>query len=238
MKLIAPVALIMLFFSCSKKESPMPPVIPKTDCMISSANYASGTLNFTYTLTYNDGGKLSKLVYDGLSAYVKTFTYSGNMIYVNIDGINSATDTITLNNSGLITIHKETTQQSVYNTTFSYDPNGQILSSTTQQDNNPAVTTNYTFTNGDLTNTSSGTSKDTTVYSLDKPAVIGNLDDFNQLIYYGSSYYTNKHLKESFSSWPNHYNFTYAYDQDGKITSVVSNDGTVSESFNFTYECK
>ena len=231
--------LIILLFSCSKKESGMQTIVPpKTNCLIASANYSGGALNFTYTLTYNDDGKISKLVYDGVSAYVKTFTYSGNMIYINLNGVYSATDTITLNSAGMMVTHKETTDTAVYNTTFTYDANGQVISSTTQQNNLPAVTTNYTFTNGDLTNTSVGGMKDTTVYSLDKPAVIGNLDDFDQLIYYGASYYSNKHLKQSFSSWPYYYTFTYTYDQDGKITSVVSNDGTALESFNFNYACK
>lgn len=239
MKPGVPLVLIFLFLSCSKKESDMPVVVPpKTDCHIASANYSGGALNFTYTLTFNDDGKISKLVYDGLSAYVKTFTYSGNMIYINLNGVHSATDTISLNSAGLMVTHKETTDTSVYNTTFTYDANGQVVSSTTQQDNLPPVTTSYTFTNGDLTNTSVGDMKDTTVYSLDKPAVIGNLDDFDQLIYYGTAYYTNKHLKQSFSSWPYYYTFTYTYDGDGKITSVVSNDGTAIETFNFNYECK
>jgi len=231
--------LICFLFSCSKKESNMPPIVPlKTDCRIASANYSGGALNFTYTLSYNDDGKISKLVYDGVSAYVKTFTYSGNMIYINLNGLYSATDTITLNSAGLMVAHKEMTDTSVFNTTFAYDANGQVISSTTQKDKLPPVTTRYTNTNNDLTNTSVGSMKDTTVYSLDKPAVIGNLDDFDQLIYYGASYYTNKHLKQSFSSWPCHYMFTYTYDDDGKITSVVANDGTALETFNFTYECK
>jgi YD repeat-containing protein len=216
----------------------MAPVVPpKTDCRIASANYSGGALNFTYTLFYTDDGKISKLVYDGVSAYVKTFTYSGNMIYINLNGIHSATDTISLNSAGLMVTHKETTDTSVYNTSFAYDANGQVVSSTTLQDNLPPVTTNYVFMNGDLTNASVGRMKDTTVYSSDKPAVIGNLDDFDQLIYYGASYYTNKHLKQSFSSWPYHYTFTYTYDEDGKITSVVSNDGTAIETFNFNYTC-
>jgi YD repeat-containing protein len=231
--------LILLFFSCSKMESNMPPLVPpKTDCRITTASYSGGAFNFTYTLTYNDDGKLSKLVYDGVSAYVKTFTYSGNMIYININGINSATDTITLNSAGLMVAHKETTDTAVYNTSFTYDANGQLISSTTQQDNLPSATTNYTFTNGDLTNTSVNGMKDTTVYDLNKTAVIGNLDDFDQLIYYGSSYYTNRHLKQSFSSWPYHYTFAYTYDDEGKILSVVANDGTANESFMFTYDCK
>jgi YD repeat-containing protein len=231
--------LIFVLFSCSKKENNMPAVVqPKTKCQIASANYTGGALNFTYTLTYNDDGKISKLVYDGLNAYVKTFTYSGNMIYISLNGVHSATDTIMLNSAGLMATHKETTDSSVYNTTFTYDANGQVVSSTTKQDNLLPVTTNYTFTNGDLTNTSVGGMKDTTVYSLDKLAVVGNLDDFDQLIYYGASYYTNKHLKQSFSAWPLHDTFTYNYDTDGKITSVVANDGTGLESFNFNYDCK
>lgn len=230
---------IILLFSCSKKDNNMPPVVqPKTDCRIATAAYSGGVLNFTYTLTYNEDGKLAKLVYDGVSAYVKTFTYSGNMIYINLNGIDSATDTITLNSAGLIAAHKETTDTAVYNTTFAYDANGQVITSTTQKDNNPPVTTNYTFTNGDLTNTGVGALKDTTVYSLDKQSVIGNLDDFDQLIYYGSSYYTNKHLKQSFFSWPYHYTFNYTYDVEGKIISIVANDGTANESFSFTYECE
>ena len=239
MRSIIPLILLLLLFSCSKKESTAPPIMPKTDCRISSAHYFNGTLDFRYTLSYNDEGKISKLVYDGPSAYVKTFTYTGNMIYINISAQGSgATDTISLNGSGLIATHKERTAQSVYNTSFSYDAGGQIISSTTQQDDSLPVTTYYTFTNGDLTNTSSSLIKDTTVYDLSKPAVIGNLDDFNQLIYYGSSYYSNKHLKQSFFSWPYHYQFTYTYDDDGKITSVVAVNGTVPETFEFTYDCK
>jgi YD repeat-containing protein len=217
----------------------MPPVVPvNTDCSISSADYTGGALNFTYTLTYNADGKISKLVYDGLNAYIKTFTYSGNMIYISQNGLHNATDTITLNSAGLIDTHKETTDTADYNTTFTYDANGQVVSSTTQQDNLPPVTTNYTFTNGDLTNTSVNGMRDTTVYSLDKPAVIGNLDDFDQLIYYGASYYTNRHLKQSFSSWPYRFTYAYTFDMNGKITSVIANDGTALESFSFNYECK
>jgi hypothetical protein len=238
MKSMIHAGLVLLLFSCSKKETTAPPVVPKTDCRISSAHYFNGTLDFMYTLSYNDQGKISKLVYDGPSAYVKTFTYSGNLIYINISAQGTtATDTISLNSSGSINTHKEITGQSVYNTSFSYDAGGQVISSTTQQDNNAPATTDYTFTNGDLTNTSTAILKDTTVYDLSKPAVIGNLDDFNQLIYYGSFYFTNKHLKQSFSSWPYHYNFTYTYDDEGKITSVASNDGTITETFEFIYDC-
>ena len=237
MKLIAPVVLVVLFLSCSKKDSLIarPPV---PDCRIVSAHYTGGQLEFTYNLSYDSNGRLSKLTYDGPTAFTKTFSYSGNFIYINMVAIDySATDTIALNTAGLIATHKETTKDTVYNTVFSYDANGQVISSTTQKNNIAPVTTYYTFTNGDLTNTLSGNLKDTTTYAPDKPAVKGNLDDFNQLIYYGSFYYKNKHLKDSFSSWPYHYNFTYTYDEDGKITSVVSNNGTISESFSFTYEC-
>jgi hypothetical protein len=239
MKSILTAIFILLIISCSKNDSPAPPVKP-TSCRIATATYHGPAYTFTYTLTYNDSGKIIKLLYDGPTAYVKTFKYSGNMIYMSLNaaGSNQATDTVSLNGFGKIATHKEITSQSVYNTSFLYDAGGQVISSTTQQDNNPAVTTNYYFTDGDLTNTSSAASKDTIVYNPGKPVVIGNLDDFNQLIYYGSSYFTNKHLKQLYLSWPSHYDFTYSYDADGKIVNVESNDGSVSESFSFTYECK
>jgi hypothetical protein len=237
MKRIVPVVFLVCFLSCSKKDSQVP-APPKSNCRISSAYYSGGQLSFTYTLSYNADGKISKLTYDGPSAYTKTFAYSGNSIYINFAGVSiSATDTITLNSMGRITTHKETVNDTVYNTSFAYGASGQVTSSTSQFAGQAPITTNYVFTNGDLTNAGPGNIRDTTTYLLDRPAVIGNLDDFNQLIYYGSSYYTNAHLKKSYSSWPFHYDYTYTYDDEGKITSVVSNDGTVSESFTFTYEC-
>ncbi len=237
MKRSAVLVLLVCFLSCSKKDSQVP-ATPKTNCRISSAYYSGGQLSFTYNLSYNADGKISKLTYDGPNAYVKTFTYNGNAIYINYAGVAfSATDTIMLNSAGRIATAKDVVKDTVYNTVFTYDAGGLVQSSTTQITGSAPVTTNYEFTNGDLTNAGPGHIRDTTTFLTDKPAVIGNLDDFNQLIYYGSSYFTNAHLKKSYSYWPFHYDYTYTYDEEGKITSVTSNDGTVSESFSFTYDC-
>jgi len=235
MKLPIITCFALLVVSCSKKETA--PVNPKVTCRIATATFTGSSYTFTYTLNYDDSGRLIKLVYDGPSAYTKTFVYSDKMIYTNLAGINSAKDTIILNDAGRIASITESTTGSVNKTSFAYDANGQVYSSTTQKDNNLPVTISYLFTNSDLTNTITGGVKDTTTYSPDS-AVIGNLDDFNQLIYFGSHYFTNKHLKTGYSGTPFYYTYSYTFDAEGKITNINSSDGHSTETYAFTYLCK
>ena len=232
------ISLIIFFSACKKDKGSSTPTPPVHSCKIATATRLSNSTKVTYTLSYDDSGRISQLVYDGQDAYTKKYSYKGNMIYIDVAaGANSSTDTITLNSFKLISTHKETVPQAVYNISYNYDRSGILISSTSQQDNYPPSTITYNFINGDLTNTTSEGITDTTTYFSDKTSVIGNLDDFNQLISGGAFYYKNKNLKKSYHYGNMIFNYSYSFDSDGKIISVLSNYGATSDTTNFTYTC-
>src|SRR5690348_3740978 len=168
------------FWSCSKDRISNSSTTPINNCRIATAIRTSGSSSVTYTFGYDDSGRVSRVAYNGSDAYTKHFTYNNKMIYVYTDaGVNSSTDTITLNSRGFIGTIKETVPNSVYNSVYTYDANGVLVSSSTQQNSYPPISVNYTFSNGDLIYSSgSDGSKDTVSYYSDKPAVIGDLNQF------------------------------------------------------------
>ncbi len=223
---------------CKKNKTDLQKTVGNA-CKIVSAIRTSASSSVTYTLTYDDSGRISRLNYNGTDAYTKHFSYAGKLIYVNTDaGVNSSTDTIALNNAGFISNIKETVPNAVYNSGYTYDANGILTKSTSQQDSYPAVTLNYTFSNGDLLYTSaSDGSKDTSSYYSDKPATIGDPEQFYQFSSFGAYYSKNKHLKKGLDSDPYHFTYSYTFDSDGKITSVISNYGQTSDTLVYKYSC-
>jgi hypothetical protein len=230
---------VLFTSSCKKNKTIDSPTPAGKACKIASATLTSASSSVTYTLKYDDSDRILSVAYNGSDAYTKHFSYSGKLIFVYTDAaVNSSTDTITLNSEGSISNIKETVPNAVYNYVYTYDANGVLIKSSTQQDNYPPVTLNYMFNNGDLLYTSgSDGSKDTLSYYNDKPAVVGDPDQFQQLSYFGAYYYKNKHLKKSEDSDPYHFTYSYSFDSDGKITSVISNYGTTTDTLSFNYTC-
>jgi len=131
---------------------------------------------------------------------------------------------------------KEVTNNAVYISNYVYDGNGQLSTFTQQQDSYPSITLWYTFTNGDNTSSTNGSLKDTLVYDMNKLAVNGNLDQFNQLLY-GAYSIKNKHLliTESHGTTTT---YTYQFDSDGNISSIKMTSNNYVETINYTYSCQ
>lgn len=236
---IISVMFILFASGCKKDNTTNSPTPPVKACKITSATRKSGSSSVTYTLSYDDSGRVSTVAYNGSDAYTKHFSYDGKKIYVYTEaGVNSSTDTIMLNSAGSITNIKETVPNAVYNSVYTYDANGVLIHSSTQQDSYPPVTLDYTFNNGDLLYLAgSDGSKDTLSFYSDKPVVIGEPEQFHQLSYFGACYYKNKHLQKTLDSDPYHFTFSYNFDSDGKITSVISNYGATADTLSYTYTC-
>ena len=75
-----------------------------------------------------------------------------------------------------------------YTAHYLYDSQMQLTTSIVQD------SSFYTFTNGDNTMIKEGPFYDTLVYDLNKPAVIGNRDEFFQTLNTGATTIKNQHL--------------------------------------------
>lgn len=226
------ISLIILFSACKKDNTPASPV---PSCKIATVTRLWKSTKMIYTLSYDDSGRISQVVCEGSDAFIKTFTYSGDTIFVNVpEGVHASSAVITLNSFKFISTRKVTFNQSVSDAAYNYDANRQIISITAKQ----AATLTYTITNGDIINTTVKGISDTSTYFTDKASVPGNLDDFSQLINYGAFYHINKHLKKTYQSGSDKVDYSYSFDSDGKITSVIANYGTDTDTFSFTYTCQ
>lgn len=238
------VIFLLHVLSCSKNNTTTtntPPVTPVANCKITAASLVSGTgvQIGDYTFQYNTDGTLAGSLYAaGIYSDTVSYKYNGKLIYRSVAaGINSSVDTITLNNAEMEVLDKAQIGASVYLTNYSYDANGLLTTFSQQQDAYPPISSTYTFTNGDNTLTTDGTFADTLVYDTQKPAVMGNMDQFNQLLTFGAMYIKNKHLltEEHHGSASI---YTYTFSPEGNIATIKIATGINSVTISYTYDCK
>ncbi|HLA58182.1 MAG TPA: hypothetical protein VK622_05460 [Puia sp.] len=245
-KRILPGIFLLYMFSCSKNSTitpntPPTPVVPVVNCKITNASVVSGTgvTIGNYSYQYNSDGTLAGSLYAaGIYSDTVSYKYNGKLIYRSVAaGINSSVDTITLNDAGMEALDKAQIGASVYLTTYSYDANGLLKTFTQQQDAYPPISASYTFTDGDNTLTTNGADADTLVYDVNKTAVMGNMDQFNQLLSFGAMYIKNKHLIKEEHHGAAVY-FTYTYTPEGNIATAKIVVGNNSQTISYTYDCK
>ncbi len=249
-------SIIILLYACKKNETSRVPVTPPvvidtipvvTDtiaatCRIDTLAAENGLAFNLSTITYNASGKLSKVAVSSLAvSFARYYTYNESFIYIYTDmGMNSYTDTVTLNSMGLVSNVKQ--QQSGYGVirvSYTYDADSLLTSSVIQQEGISPTTTTYTYINGDLTyRQDSGVRPDTLSYYTDKLTSIGDLNNFNQLYSWGAYYDKSKHLLKSEKSgnYINN-NYSYTFDTDGKITSNIIDNGSHIVTTNIKYHC-
>jgi hypothetical protein len=221
--------VIFQSLSCSKKSS-SPSTCKLTDITIAEPSGAE-----TFAITYNDAGKISTLVQTTTSSVVtKVFTYSGNVVLVSTTDnqtSNVVKDSIIVNSDGLMVSDLNTTGQGTSLTTYSYSGT-EIQSVTFQQGTQPTSTTNYTFTNGDLT----GGAGSTFTYN-DKTSAVGDYLQIEQLATTGVPFIKTAHQCISIQSGSSLENFSYSYDNSGKITQMVVTVGANVATYGYTYDC-
>jgi hypothetical protein len=228
--------LLFLAFapSCSKKNAAAPA------CKLITITDVIGSSTSTFNLTYNNDGKISTLQStSGSSSTSKVFTYSGNVIFItttNSGSTDVTTDSIVINSGGFILsdLNRYTTNQSL--TTYTYSGT-QLLKSVFQYNSNPAVTTTYTFTNGDLTGSTDGTTTSTYSYDAQKASAPGDYFQLVQLIQYGASFIKNSHQITAFQSGGSIENINYTYDNTGKITGLTGTGGSSVETITYQFNC-
>ena len=243
---------ILLFYACSKNADPKPvtppsiadsiPVIAAVkDCKIiyAAAVTSAGDTGDRSYFKYDDAGRLIRSIYQGSYADTVYYSYNGNMIYRSVAaGVNSSVDTLTVNNAGFVTHDKSVVGTHVYMTDWTYDANMQLTTFTQRPDSLPPYGSTYEFTNGDNTLSISGTSRDTMVYDIAKPAVHGNYDEIYQLLSFGAFYVRNKHLMIT-NRHGDVSTYSYTFNAEGNIASLIEilNNKNFRATY-YTYDCK
>ena len=155
------------------------------------------------------------------------------------NGSSTTIDSIVLNSNGMMALWSSRNIQSSYVnvTVYTYASNEQLQKTTSQYSGGTITTTNYSFTNGDLTGVVSGTDTANYSYYLDKPISDGDYFNLSQLLNYGASYIKNAHLLKEVKEGLTDNNINYSFDADGKISGFSVTGGSVIENITYLYNC-
>ena len=223
----------LLFCACKKSNSD-----GKNNCRIITVSYPGG---IAYNFTYNADNKLSTVTYGN---YATSFAYNGNSIVSTTlySGVFNKKETITLNANGLaanVKLEPGPSGQTWGNLLYEY--NGEQLikrTFTSSSAGTPEVLT-YNWTNGNNTSLYiNGSLFNNYEYYTDKEAQTGDISIIQQFVK-GYQSIKNKNLtKTTIYSNGSKENYTYSFDDAGKIAAATSQFGATIQNYNYQYQCK
>lgn len=193
-------------------------------------------------ISYNKDGKITSVLnVDSLTSTTRTFTYGENYLVRTTDAVHAAIDTIYLNENGL---PQEifTYQPGAFTVDEVYAYNGKELQTRSlvqsYSNYNSIYFYKFTFTNGDNTSvTGSGGGVTNYTYYPDKTASEGDPTSFYYLTTYGIPVIVNTHLIKSQESPGYRIDYTYTFDNTGKIATVVNTNPEYIGKTTYVYDC-
>lgn len=243
---------VFIIASCGKDNNgPTPP--PDKNCRIATIASKSGSTTITYTLSYDNDGRVSKISSDDFYKTRYHFNYAPGLytrdgFFDHWSGQLTSELRAELNSMGLPTLitqkgydYTPTGQplklETNYTYTYEYNSQGELQLATEKREyiGNPAsnstTTTTYTWANGNLVKEEVTGGKTTNYeYYTDKPAQKGDPVAINNLINKGISPIKNKNLIKSSSNGTAIINVNYDYDETGKIKTATLTGSTAANS--------
>lgn len=247
--------------SCHKDDNgPAPP--PDKNCRIAVATSKSGASTITYTLSYDNDGRISKISSDDFYKmhyqfnYVQgQFTRDGYSDHWNGQLTNQLR--AELNSMGLPTLVVEKRYDytpsgqppklaATVTSTYEYNSKGELQLSTqkTEYVSNPAGnssgTLTYTWANGNVVKQeASGGQMASFEYYTDRPAQKGGAVSFDNLMSTGVNPINNKNLVKSLTDGTTIVNVNYDYDDTGKIktTTLTASTASLNRETRYQYSC-
>lgn len=252
---------VFIIASCGKDNNgPTPPA--DKNCRIATIASKSGSTTTSYTLSYDNDGRVSKIVSDDFNKNRYHFNYAPGLF--TRDGYSDHWDgqltselRAELNSMGLPTL---ITQKSydytpigqppkhTATTTYTYEYNSQgELQLITKKDeyidrpvSNTTSTIAYTWANGNAVKEEiTGIAAINYEYYADKSVQKGDPVAINSLMIYGINPIKNKNLVKSSSNGTTIINVNYDYDETGKIKTAILTGSTAASSseMRFQYSC-
>lgn len=237
---------LLLASSCKKDKhgkSNACRIVAVYDTTYSNAT-SSATANLFF---YDNNGRISSIKYSYLTgSESQNFTYGPNLtLGVWIRPLYAA-DSIFFNSKGLPERLVALSQDFVARiSTYIYNANGQIQTSIDSfrytSGSTPIgtrTTYSYVYSNGDLL---SKTDNSGTVYSYtyytDKAAADGDCLRLSDLMNLGTVFFRNAHLVKSQQLGSRVQNYSYTFDNTGKIATATTTDEDGSSKYTIQYDC-
>lgn len=219
---------ITIFPGCSKDD-------PKPECKIITITPDAGA---AFNVSYNAEGKVSTIT-SGTS--VSTYAYSGNTVIVTrtTSGTFSSRQIVTYNANGLASnVKTENNESGTSWDNLAFEFSGTEVVKQTQTSSGggaPSVTT-LTWSGGNPTVLTSGSSVTNVEYYTDKPAQTGDYWNLLQLTQ-GYTMVKAKNPIKSVLSGSSITTLNYVFDGDGKITSLSATSGSSTSTYNYQHQC-
>lgn len=232
-KLTIGMLLLCLTISCSRNKNDAPEPSEPT-CRIITVS--GGGINFN--ITYDTKNRITKVTSGNTAS---TYQYNGSTVVVLTTNSGSfhSKKTYTLNSNGfVINKRKENNEAGTIwdNAEFLYNEGTQLIK-TTITNSSGDIPTMYTYAwvNGNMTPPGSSAHE----YYMDKPQQLGDFFYYQGLFEHdGMKVYQSKNALKSVTIGSTNVSITYANDQDGKITSMTVQRGTLADIANYQYQCE
>jgi hypothetical protein len=235
-------------FACKKSSSH-----PSNACRI-AVNYDSLFLpggneaDVTRIFYDNDGRVAYTQTNTSNDSITRVFIYNDSSVVITPTNIQSPYDTIVMNGKGMPVKIKQTYISNDYYdlSIYSYDATGQLQSAALSQANNSGAnlrtaTYTYKFVDGDCVSTTytdaNGTSTTNYTYYTDKPVQDGDYQRFQNISSYGTAIIRNKHLLRSAQSGTYISDYSYTFDNTGRIATATYRYNDQVFKNTYEYDC-
>jgi hypothetical protein len=228
-----------LFFSCEKEGDKI------ANCRISSITETAGSTVRTYTLTYNNDGRISTLNSTGSIQSSKVFIYSGNTLIITTttvsgSGTSTTRDSITFDDRKRPVNIRQYFPNSPQWINITLEYNGENLTRAHRITNASAVpeTTIVTYdNNGNAVRFESPSGIETMEYYTHEKVQPGDWLEVLTLMAYGVTVYPHQNLVKSYNNGTVTGNFSYEKNDDGLITKLTVTGGPAVTTMTYAYEC-
>lgn len=205
-----------------------------------------GTETSSTRLFYDNEGRMAYTLFKSSNdSSTRVFIYNDSSLVITPTNPLSPYDTIVTNGKGMpIRIKQIYVSNDYYDlAAYSYDAAGLLQSiaysqASTSGANLRTATSTYKFVDGDCVSETytdaNGTSTTTFTYYTDKPAQDGDYQRFQDLSRYGTVIIRNKHLLRSSQSGTYISDYSYTFDNTGRIVTATYRFN--NEVFRHTYE--
>lgn len=228
-RLIVITSFILFFAGCKKDDS-----TPQSTCKITNLVTANGV----FAIAYNSNGTISSIT---AKTAVTTYSYNGNTITETVTNSGQLIGKliVTVNSAGLATnVRTESADETQWkNVAYEYAGNQASKSTSTDSGGGGADVTTFQWSEGNLVSITEDGDITNATYYTDKSFQSGDYISLTQLIQ-GYEVFRNKNMVKSISDDTGVTNITYAFDGDGKVTSLTEDDGTNDPiPYGLSYQC-